>query len=207
VQYVRDLAYVKAIGHIGSTIRTPEQSEIAQFWYEDSPLGWNRIANTVVRQRGLDLWSAARAFALLNFAMADGFSAGFEAKYRFRFWRPVTAIHQAGTDGNPLTEADATWQPFLTTPPVPDYPSTHTVLGWAAAEVLIELLGDRVRFSATSLTLPGVTRYFKGFSAAALENGLSRLYAGIHFRHAVADGRRQGRSIGRAVAEALRPVQ
>ena len=64
IQYARDLAYVKAIGEIDSTIRTAEQSEIAQFWYEDSPLGWNRIANTAVRQQGLDPWSAARAFAL-----------------------------------------------------------------------------------------------------------------------------------------------
>ena len=207
VQYARDLASVKALGEITSTIRTPEQSEIAQFWYEDSPLGWNRIANTAIRQRALNPWSAARAFALVNFAMADGFIAGFEAKYRFRFWRPETAIRAAATDGNPLTEPDATWQPFLITPPVPDYPSTHTVLGWAAAEVLVELLGDRMRYSAESLTLPGVTRRFKGFSAAAQENGLSRIYAGIHFSQAVRDGRRQGRSIGRAVAEALEPIR
>jgi membrane-associated phospholipid phosphatase len=207
VQYARDLESLKAIGRISSTIRTPEQSEIARFWYEDSPLGWNRIANTVVRQQRLDAWSAARAFALVNFAMADGFIAGFEAKYRFRFWRPVTAIREAGNDANPITEPDAAWEPFLITPPVPDYPSTHTVLGWAAAEVLIDLFGDRVRYSATSLTLPGVTREFRGFSAAAQENGLSRLYAGIHFRHAVRDGRRQGRSIGRAVAEALPPLR
>jgi hypothetical protein len=207
MQYARDLAYVKAIGDIDSTTRTPEQSEIAQFWYEDSPLGWNRIANTAIRQERLDPWLAARALALVNFAMADGFIAGFEAKYRFRFWRPETAIRDAATDGNPFTEPDATWQPFLTTPPVPDYPSTHTVLGWAAAEVLIELFGDKVRYSADSLTLPDAIRHFKGFSAAAEENGLSRLYAGIHFRHAVKDGRRQGRSIGRAVAEALAPVR
>ena len=207
VHYASDLAYVKAIGEISSTIRTPEQSEIAQFWYEDSPLGWNRIANTAVRLRRLDSWSAARAFALVNFAMADGFIAGFEAKYRFRFWRPETAIRAAATDGNPLTHPDAMWQPFLITPPVPDYPSTHTVLGWAAAEVLIDLFGDRLHYSADSLTLPDVTRQFKGFSAAAEENGLSRIYAGIHFRHAVKEGRRQGRSIGRAVAEALEPIR
>jgi hypothetical protein len=206
VQYALDLAYVSAIGRIDSTVRTPEQSEIAQFWYEDSPLGWNRIANTAVQQQGLDPWSAARALALVNFALADGFIAGFEAKYRFRFWRPETAIREAAIDGNPLTKADASWQPFLITPPVPDYPSTHTVLGWAAAEVLIELFGDRMRYKADSLTLPGAVRSFEGFSAAAEENGLSRLYAGIHFRHAVKDGRRQGRSIGRAVAEALQPL-
>jgi PAP2 superfamily protein len=207
VHYARDLAYVKAIGEIDSRVRTAEQSEVAQFWYEDSTLGWNRIANTAIRQRKLDNWSAARAFALVNFAIADGFIAGFDAKYRFRFWRPETAIHEAATDGNKLTEADPAWKPFLITPPVPDYPSTHTVLGWAAAEVLIELLGDRVRYTADSLTLPGVTRQFKGFSAAAEENGQSRIYAGIHFRLAVKDGRRQGRSVGRAVAESLAPVR
>jgi hypothetical protein len=206
-QYAHDLAYVREIGHAASKTRTPEQSEIAKFWYEDSPLGWNRIANAVARQRGLDSWEAARAFALVNFAMADGFIAGFDAKYKHRFWRPVTAIHAAASDGNPRTEADATWQPFLVTPPVPDYPSTHTVLGWAAAEVLIDLFGDKVRYAMTSPTLPGVTRQYNGFSQAAQENGLSRLYAGIHFPHAVKHGRRQGRNVGQAVTEALAPVR
>ena len=205
--YARDHEYVKAIGERTSSIRTPEQSEIAEFWYEDSPLGWNRIANTAVRERRLDPWSSARALALVNFAMADGFIAGFEAKYRFRFWRPETAIRAAATDLNPWTTPDSTWEPFLITPPVPDHPSTHTILGWAAAQVLSELLGDKMRFTADSLTLPGVTRDFKRFSAAADENGLSRLYAGIHFVYAVKEGRRQGRSIGRAVAKALPPVR
>ncbi len=204
--YARDLAGVKDIGHLFSKTRTPEQTQIAKFWYEDSPLGWNRIANTVARQRGLDAWEAARAFALLHFAMADGFIAGFDEKYKHRFWRPLTAIHAAASDGNPLTDADPAWQPLLATPPVPDYPSTHTVLGWAAAEVLIELFGDKVRYGMTSLTLPGVTRQYRGFSQAAEENGMSRLYAGIHFRHAIKDGRRQGRGVGQAVAEALAPL-
>ena len=205
-RYARDFEHVKAIGAMNSSTRTAEQSEIARFWYEDSPLGWNRIANTVVRQRELDLWSSARAFALVNFALADGFIAGFDAKYEFRFWRPVTAIRDAARDGNALTNADPSWEPFLITPPVPDYPSTHTVLGAAAAEVLIQLFGDNVRFSATSLTLPGVTRRYQRFSDAARENGLSRVYAGIHFQHAVKDGYRQGRSVGQTVAQSLESV-
>jgi hypothetical protein len=204
--YARDLAHVKSIGHAQSTTRSAEQSQIAKFWYEDSPLGWNRIANTVVRERGLDPWDAARAFALVHFAMADGFIVGFHDKYKFRFWRPETAIRAAG-DGNDFTSPDASWQPLLVTPPVPDFPSTHTVLGWAAAEVLIDLFGDRVRYPMTSLTLPGVTRHFRGFSQAAQENGLSRIYAGIHFRHAVNEGRRQGRSVGQAAAQALPKVR
>jgi hypothetical protein len=205
--YARDFAYIKDIGSITSEMRSAEQTEIAKFWYEDSTLGWNRIANTVIRQRSIDAWDAARAFALLHFAMADGFIAGFDEKYKHRFWRPETAIRAAATDGNPQTEPDIAWKPLLITPPVPDYPSTHTVLGWAAAEVLIELFGDRERYTLTSLTLPGVTRQYRGFSRPAEENGLSRLYAGIHFRHAVRDGRRQGRSIGQAVAEALPRVR
>lgn len=203
--YARDLESVRAIGAASSKTRTPEQSEIARFWYEDSPLGWNRIANSAIRARGLDAWSAARTLALVHFAMADGFIAGFDAKYRFRFWRPETAIRAAADDGNPRTEADPEWKPFLITPPVPDYPSTHTVLGWAAAEVLARLLGDEVRFTADSLTLRGVTRQYPSFSAAAGENAMSRIYAGIHFPHAVEAGTRQGRSIGREVAAALPP--
>jgi hypothetical protein len=207
MQYFRDLEYVKDIGHIASRTRTPEQSEIARFWYEDSTLGWNRIANIALRARGADVFSAARVLALVNFAMADGFIAGFNAKYKFRFWRPETAIQQAGNDGNPRTEPDPAWRPFLITPPVPDYPSTHTVLGWAAAEVLAETLGNAVTYTTTSLTLPGVSRSYMGFSKAAEENGMSRIYAGIHFGDAVKAGRRQGRSIGQVVAEALPPVQ
>ena len=206
VQYAHDLAFVKAIGRIDSQIRTADQSQIAQFWYEDSPLGWNRIASTAVRQRHLDNWAAARVFALVNFALADGYIAGFEAKYHYRFWRPETAIRAAATDGNPMTEADPNWKPFQITPPVPDYPSTHTVVGWAAAEALIRTLDDRVHFNADSLTLPGVTREFQSFSAAAEENGESRVFAGIHFGHAVKDGRKLGRGIGRSVVGALAPV-
>jgi hypothetical protein len=207
LEYAREFTQVKEIGSKDSRTRTADQTEIAKFWYEDSPLGWNRIANTVARKRGLDAWEAARAFTLLNFAMADGFIAGFDAKYHFRTWRPITAIHAAGTDGNPLTEADPSWEPLMLTPPVPDYPSTHTVLGWAAAEVLIDIFGNQVRYETTSLTLPGVTRKYRGFVQPALENGLSRIYAGIHFQHAVRDGRRQGRSIGRAVSELLPPAR
>ena len=84
-----------------------------------------------------------------------------------------------------------------------EVPSTHTVLGAAAAQVLIHFFGDKVRYSATSLTLPGVTRHFRGFSQAAKENGRSRIYAGIHFPYAVTHGYQQGKSIGRAAARAL----
>jgi membrane-associated phospholipid phosphatase len=205
--YAFDLAFVKAIGEVGSTVRTEEESEIARFWYEDSPIGWNRIANIVLDEQNVELWQSARILALTNFAMADGFIAGFKVKYDLRFWRPVTAIRAAASDGNRFTSPDYDWSSYLVTPPVPDYPSTHTVLGAAAAAVLIRFFGDRIEYSTTSVTEPGVTRHFRGFSEAARENGASRVYAGIHFVHAVADGYKQGTSIGRSVAHLLPPLR
>jgi hypothetical protein len=202
-KYAADFIEVKEIGRAASATRTEEQSEIAKFWYEDSPLGWNRIAVAAIERADVDAHDAARVLALVNFAMADGFIAGFDGKYRFRFWRPMTAIRGAATDGNRRTEPDSSWEPFMVTPPVPDYPSTHTVLGAAAAEVLISHFGDGVAFTATSVTLPGVSRQFRSFSEAATENGLSRIYAGIHFRRAVTDGYQLGRDVGRKVAKML----
>jgi hypothetical protein len=201
--YAADFNFVKAIGRIDSTVRTAEQTEIANFWYEDSPRGWNRIANSVIRQKGIGTWDGARILALLNFAMVDGYIAGFAAKYKYAFWRPITAIHMAAIDRNPLTTADVDWDSFCVNPPIPDHPSTHTVLGAAAAEVLIQHLGDRVHFSTTSDTLPNVTRRFTSFTEAAVENGLSRVYCGIHFVNAVSDGYSLGVAVGRQVSRQL----
>ena len=99
------------------------------------------------------------------------------------------------------------WTPFSETPPIPDYPSNHTLLGAAAATVLADALGDRVSFSTTSLTLPGVTRRYRSFSEAAVENGLSRVYCGIHFVRAVVDGYKGGQEVGRRATRALEPLR
>jgi hypothetical protein len=133
--------------------------------------------------------------------MADGFIAGFQAKYDFNFWRPVTAIRAGDTDGNDATDADPLWSTLLNTPAIPDYTSTHSVLGGAAAEVLSRFFhDDRVAFTTTSgVPFAGLTRSFTSFSQAAAENGESRIYAGIHFRSAVEDGIQQGKNIGRYV--------
>ena len=209
-EYTRDFNELKSIGDVNSITRTAEQSEIAKFWYENAALGWNRIARTVSAQRGLDPWENARLFGLLNFAMADGFIASFDTKYVYNFWRPVTAIRAAETDGNPETLADPAWTSFLVTPAIPDYTSTHSVLGAAAAEVMAGVFGDdEISFTTTSGNpFPGITRSFTSFSQAAQENADSRVYAGIHFRTACRDGIRQGRKVGRfAFNHFLKPVK
>ena len=195
-----DIEEVKAIGGSKSVARTVEQSEIGRFWYESSPRGWNRIAREVAAARQFDVWENARLFALVNLAMADGYIAGFESKYYYNYWRPVTAIRERG---------DSEWLSYPWTPPVPDYPSNHTVEGAAAATVMVRFFNtDFISFSMTSgAPYPGITRKFWSFSEAARENGASRVLCGIHFSTAVNAGYIQGERIGEwAFEHALQPA-
>ncbi len=156
-------------------------------------------------------------YGLLNMALSDGYVGTFEAKYHYRFWRPVTAIRLAAIDGNPATTADPTWTPLEPTPPIPDYHSGHATEGGAAAQVLKRFFRtDKMTFSVCSFTLPAgqtcsdaspTLRHFTSFSQAADENSVSRIYVGFHFRDAVDTGQKHGEKIGnRAVDRALRPV-
>jgi hypothetical protein len=148
-------------------------------------------------QKGNSLAENARLFALLNLAMADAAICAWDAKFRYNFWRPVTAVRDADADGNPDTAADPSWSSLIVTPPFPDYVSGHSTFSGAAATVLARFFGtDRIAFATGSDFLPGVTRSFTGFSAAADEAALSRLYGGIHFRSANADGLGAGIEIG-----------
>lgn len=220
-KYAKDFNEVKRLGGDGvntPSARTADQTQVALFWVESSPLRWNRIARTVATKKGLDLWQNARLFGLLNMALADGYVASFDTKYKaYNYWRPVTAIQNAATDGNPRTEADPTWTPLETTPPIPDYDSGHSVEGGAAAQVLKQFFGtDHVRFQACSYTLPPgqtctdtspVLRRYTSFTQASDENGLSRILVGFHFRKAVKEGMVHGTKIGAwTVNRFLQPV-
>jgi len=219
-RYAADLNEIKRLGGDGvitHSERTPEQTEIALFWVESSPLAWNRIARTVSDAKGLDLWESARLLGLLDLALVDGYIGTWDAKYHYRFWRPVTAIRFADIDGNPATTVDPTWTPFLENPPIPDYDSGHAVEGGAAAEVMRRFFHtDRIGFSNCSYTLPAgqtcidaspTLRQFTSFSQAAEENAVSRIYVGFHFRDAVETGIRHGERIAdRTVNRFLRPV-
>ncbi|MGH9631962.1 MAG: vanadium-dependent haloperoxidase [Bryobacteraceae bacterium] len=186
--------------------RTPEQTHIALFWVESSPLGWNRIARIVAADRGLGQWKTARLLALLNLALADGYIANFDTKHYYNRWRPITAIREAATDGNPGTAADPAWTSLAPTPPGPEYDSGHALEGGAAAEVMQRFFRrDHIAFTTCSTTLTAgsncsdpnpITRSFTSFSQAAEENALSRILVGYHFRNAINRGLRHGTRIG-----------
>jgi hypothetical protein len=203
---------------ITPSARTFEQTQIALFWLESSPLGWNRIARIVAAARGLGLWESARLLALLNLAQADGYIANFDTKAHYNRWRPITAIREAATDGNPATSADPMWTPLAATPAGPEYDSGHALEGAAAAQIMQRFFGtDDIGFTTCSTTIPAggacndpdpVTRSFTSFSQAAEENALSRILVGYHFRNAVNQGLEHGRQIGHhAFVHFLRPLR
>lgn len=200
--YAAAVNEVKALGAATGSTRTADQSAIALFWSDgagtETPPGhWNTIARTVALSTGNSLEENARLFALLNLAMADAAICAWDAKYHFHNWRPVTAIQNADLDGNDATVADPAWQSFIATPPFPDYVSGHSTFSGAAATVLAMFYGtDTIPFSTVSDGLPGATRSFASFSAAAEEAMNSRLYGGIHFRFANEDGLAAGLGIG-----------
>lgn len=201
--YARDFEEVKRLGCDGCGGRTARQTEIAKFWVENSPAGWNRIARTIAEQERLDAHETARLFALLQIGQFDVYATNLESKYHYSFWRPVTAVERAGTDGNAHTSPAANWQVLVfPTPPVPDYPSAHAAAGGAAAAVIESVVDGRIRsFSTVSTSLPGAVRRFDSVAEAARENADSRVFVGYHFRHATDVGLLQGVAVGAYVAK------
>lgn len=193
--FAKDFNEVKRLGSRASAERTNEQTAIAIHWAGSEVPPLNAIARAAAAAKGLTLVDDARLFALLNMAVADALIAGFEAKYTFNHWRPVTAIRNAGLAGNAATSADAAWEPLLVTPPHQEYPSAHCLGAGAAMAVLRHVFeGDRL---STSYVYPplGVLRRWESFSQVEKEIENARVWAGIHFRTAVEHGTRYGRQV------------
>jgi hypothetical protein len=205
LSYALDFNEIKVFGSASSAARSLDQTHLALFWYENSSFGWNRIARIVAGQHALSLAEHADLFASLNAALCDAYIASLDSKYTYNFWRPITAIRLAATDGNDSTDADPTWEPLFLTPPVPDYPSGHAAAGGAASQVLIATFGDEHTFevpSTMSFPIPEITpRTFHRISDAANENAASRMLVGIHFRLACEVGLKQGQEVGNWVVK------
>ena len=160
---------------------------------------------SVANAPGRDVVANARLFAAVAQGMDDGLIAVMDAKYHYRFWRPVTAIRNGDADGNDATEADPTWVSLIDSPLHPEYPSAHSVLAATVATVIAaDLAGAPLPVLATaSPTAKGATRRWTSLDAFVLEVGDSRVWGGIHFRTAVEVGQAMGRRVGDEAAKAL----
>src|SRR5215470_1334344 len=202
-RYADAFEQVKSLGIAGSTTATADQALTGRFWNGAIQNYWNEIAQTAALAHDLTTAPNARLFALLNLSFADGVIAFYDAKYTYNFWRPVTAIRAAASDGNPDTEADPNWLLEVgNTAPDPSYPGAHAAISAAGAEVLISFFHkNHFEFEVTSEVLPGVDRSFASFRAAAEEATMSRIFAGVHFLFDLTAGQRLGSDVADFVVD------
>jgi hypothetical protein len=208
--YVAEFNETKLMGRIDSAARNADQTLYARFWNSTSAnFFWNQAAVNLAEERHLTFSEKARFLALLNLAIADAAIGCWDTKYTYPFWRPITAIPLAATDGNPLTTEDTGWLPLLTTPNHPEYTSGHSCLSGAAGRMLSLQFGDNSPFSLVSdnPAMAGVVRSYPSFTVALEEVKNARIFAGIHFRTACDDGQDLGIAVSNfVIANALAPL-
>jgi hypothetical protein len=199
-------AQANEVKEVGENL-TQEQQETARFWVDTpgqtgAPSGhWVAIENQIVEQLSLNLGRASEMYALVGMALADSFISAWALKYEVMLLRPETYIHEY---------IRRTWQPYIQTPPFPEYPSGHSVVSGAAAEVLTTMFGVVAFTDRTHIIFEHepLQRSFTSFEAAATEAAISRLYGGIHYRVAIENGVRQGECVAQQVLTnvQLRPI-
>jgi membrane-associated phospholipid phosphatase len=195
-QWATDFNEIKSLGSTNSATRTPDQTDIGLFIIEFPFFLLNDALKQALAANPMSLVDTARAFALMHMASADAGIAVWDAKYAYNFWRPVTAIRAADTDGNDATAPDVTWLPLRPTPGHPEYPCAHCTASAAMTTVLAALFGDNFTFTLESPTLPGKPRTFHKFSEYAALALDGRLYAGFHYRNSSVVGLDLGAKVG-----------
>jgi hypothetical protein len=198
--YASELNEVKALGSTTSAVRTPGQTEAAIWWDDPRLVEWE-IKRQLATTHRLGTLQTARMFAMVDVAAADSLIACYKEKKRWSFWRPVTAIPLADTDGNPATVADPAWTPLRVTAPSTEYPSGHACFTAATTAGLRKFFGrDNLSFSASSAA-SGTTRHYDSLSDAMAELVEARIWAGVHYRSAGVHGERLGVIVTRNVLD------
>jgi hypothetical protein len=210
--YTRDFIETRDFGRTDSALRTPDMTDIVYFWSENTYSQWNRNLISLAISARLSVRETARFLALVHTSAADAVITGFNAKYFFRSWRPRTAIPRADTDGNPDTDPDPTWTPFLTVNH-PEYPSGHAFYSGAVLEAVARYFGTgRISWtlSGNKAAVPQLVqteRTYPNLAAINREVANARVWAGLHWRHSMQDGEQIGHAVAdRVFANYFRPV-
>ncbi|GAA0494343.1 vanadium-dependent haloperoxidase [Streptomyces sp. NPDC046215] len=205
-RYAKDLAELKALGAKHGSRRTPRQTDTARFF--SGNLHFQEALRDRAARYGLDLTETVRLLAVANSAMADAIVTAWDSKLHYGTWRPVTAIHQARTDGNPATTPDPAWEPFIPTPNHPDYLSGHATVGGALTRSLTLLFGTpRVDLTFRSQAT-GTTRHYAHADDYNRDVVDARVWEGVHTRTADVVGNRTGAKIAEwGFAHYFRPVR
>jgi hypothetical protein len=202
--WARDYNEIKAVGSLMSTVRTPEQTEIARFWATALPDVHMGVVHSVAIAPGREVTRNARLYAMVTGALNDAEIAVFDAKYHYQFWRPITAIRNGDRDGNDATERDAAWQPMIVTPVQPEYPCAHCIIGATIATLIrLEVGKDPMpALSSVSNTAPGVRRHWSQPEEIETEVANARVWDGVHYRNSGEVGNKMGEQVAAVVAAA-----
>lgn len=208
-QWGKDYNEIKELGAKNSSKRTARQTEDARFWLLTGPLSTHPLHRQIALRKEMSVIDSARFMTVVTAAEADAMIAVMDAKYKYAFWRPITAIRNGDIDGNAATERDATWLPIDNTPMHPEYPCAHCIVSSAVASAVEAMLGtaDIPEVTMTSPTAPGVTHRWTNVNAYADEVAVARIAAGFHYRFSTVVGQDMGRQIGlHAVKTIMQPL-
>lgn len=183
-RYLKEFDEVRTLGDIDapSTIRTDAMEQTAKF-FSDAGIGPMQAAlRELATRRALDIDDSARMFAAVETAIADGAGTVWNAKLKYMWWRPMTAIRMADSDGNDHTDGVPGWTPLITNPPYPDWPSgLCSVVG--AVSTTLSRLNGKVDLNIASAAA-GETRHYATKAKLNQEAVDARVWSGIHFRTA-----------------------
>jgi hypothetical protein len=198
--YASDFNETKVMAATGSTARSAQQTEIAQF-HTEAPARFQARNYRQFAMSQASVADNARLAAQVWVTVADTTIACFEAKYHYRFWRPTSAITLADTDGNAATEQDAGWTPHVATPNHPEYPAAHSCAAGAISGALSRHFGTRrVTFSMNS-TVTNTVHAYESTDAFVSESAVARIWGGMHFRTSTEHGLTLGQSVANWVAD------
>jgi hypothetical protein len=191
--YRRDLEEVREYGSVVSSVRTPEQTEIAQFWYPGLGVHFNQVLRAVLDGTDHSLGWQARFVAAFHAVTTDAQIAVYNAKFEYAFWRPVTAIR------NDAVDPDPSWTPLDATPPYPEWVSGHGGYAAAAEAVLADFVGPHAPapIALTSPAAPGVTRTYDDWRTITDEVIDARVWEGVHYRFSDEAGVKLGKKIAK----------
>jgi len=191
--YLHSLAETETYGAVDSAVRTPQETDVALFWEPAINIQYVQIVRAIIADTNHSLAWDTRFVAAFQVVTTDAQIAIYNAKYKYVFWRPVTAIR----DGSPGVTADPTWTPLFTTPSYPEYPGGHGGYAGAAQQVLTAFVGPNAPapISVTSPTDPGSTHVYTNWEQITQEVINARVWEGIHFRFSDDTGARVGSQV------------
>ena len=191
-RYAVEFERTRLYGAKSGSLRSPEQTEIAQFWTENTVGQYNRALRGFATTRELSIGDTALVFAMTDVPAADAMITCWNTKFHYLAWRPVTAIREAATDGNNLTTADPSWEPLSPTALHPEYVSGHACLTGAITRGLREFLGTKDIDLAMDSTVTGSTHHFQTIDDLRTEVEDARVYGGDHWETGGTDGTNLG---------------